>query len=229
MSRPDLPPWMGLSPGDLDPEGAAAFPARLRPVFEAGLPALVLREPQLSSRAFLALAKACQALATACSAHLILHDAPHLVAPLGASGAHLGFRSLPPGRARGLLPPSAWLGLSTHAGDAWPSEEVNYCFYGPVFPTPSKAGWVDPVGAAGLQARVEEGRNSQAALVYALGGIDAQRAASVWEAGVHGIAVRGALWNERDPAQAFLRLAATGPKPSDPPPSQSPNLPPNTP
>ena len=214
MSRGLPPHWIALSPGDLTPDSSRDFLKRLVPLCRSGLPALLLREPQLDARFYLELASAARRVLKKHNAALILHDAPHLVSAADAQGVHLGFRSLSPVQVRAMVPDSIWIGRSTHAGDDIGPEGIDYVSYGPVFATPSKVGLVEPIGLPALQERVEAG--SQHPLgdipVWALGGISPQNVRKVWATGVHGVALRGGFWNDRRPARIMRLLLKTKPK-----------------
>jgi len=206
--RPLLPPpLLALSPGDLAEAELPGFLARLRRAVEAGLRGLLLREPQLEDRSFLELARSVRAqLAETHGAHawLGLHDRVHLVLAAGAQGVHLGFRSLRPRELPHELLGGAAVGLSTHAADEtaqWSG--ADYLFHGPVNPTPSKLGLVEPIGADGLAAGVARAPVP----VWALGGLGPEHVALALEAGARGVAAISALWSPDDPAPtvtAFL-------------------------
>ena len=200
---------MALSPGNVAAAEVPRFLRSLEGLVDAGLPALVLREPGWGAGAYLELAKACQARLQRGGAALVLHDRPHLVRAAGAQGVHLGWRSLPPERVRPLVPQSTWIGLSTHAGDGCPPGVVDYCSYGPVFPTPSKAGLVEPVGLQGLQERARwlRGQATRPPALFALGGLDVQHVGELRAIEVGRFMVRGALWSARSPERACRALA----------------------
>jgi thiamine-phosphate diphosphorylase len=189
-----LPRLVALSPGDLrDDSGAAAlaFLAALERALGAGLPGLLLREPQLADRDFLALGERVRKLSARAGAWLAVHDRAHLAAALGADALHLGFRSLAPRELRpwpaGAHPCGIALGLSTHAHDdprAW--ADADYLFHGPLHATPSKAGRLEPVGADGLARALAATTRP----IRALGGV------------TPGVAVRAGLLPAADPAAA---------------------------
>ncbi len=191
-----------MSPGDLREDGVPKFLRKLERCLQAGLQGLLLREPDWEHGPLFRLAQEVGEVLRASGASLWLHNAPHLVGAAGAHGVHLGFRSVPPLAARKGLEPGHSLGLSTHAGDDPDPEGVDYVFYSPVFDTPSKRGLVDPVGLQGLGERVEASRLP----VWALGGIDGERAAGVWQQGVAGLVVRSALWEAKNPAKLLSQL-----------------------
>jgi thiamine-phosphate diphosphorylase len=189
---------IALSPGTLDDRTQASFLERLELALLAGLPGLLLREPQLDDRRTLALAR----LVLARRAHhgfwLGLHDRAHLACALEVDALHLSFRSLRPGELA-WRPPTLALGLSTHAEDdprAW--RGADYLFHGPLHPTPSKQHPRPVIGLDGL-ARA---RTVSDLPILALGGVRPEDARPLRSLGLHGVAVRAGILGATDPAQA---------------------------
>lgn len=134
---------------------------------------------------------------------LCVHDRVHVACAAGADAVHLGFRSLDPEAARVAAGEALTIGLSTHAQDdrgTW--RRADYLFHGPVHPTPSKAGLVEPVGMAGLKAAVDEAGPRP---VWGIGGLEVSHAAPLLETGARGVAVlRGVLGASDPERQASL-------------------------
>lgn len=186
-----LPPRVfALTPGELEPAHTARFLVHAARAIAAGLSAILLREPALSDRATLELARALR-LRLGPHGYLAVHDRVHLAAAAGADAVQLGFRSLTPADARRVLAPGIAVGFSAHAGDALAAWEASdFLLLGPVFDTPSKRGLKEPLGLAEFER--ECGRAPRP--VWALGGITAANAAEVLARGARGVAVRGALF-----------------------------------
>ena len=200
-----LPRVLLFTRGDLvDERGAEALAAELRGLAAAAQGrswGLVLREPDLDDRACLGLACA---LAESVP-WLAVHDRIHLARAAGADGVHLGWRSLALGPARAAAGGLA-LGLSTHAEDdpaTW--RGADYLTHGPIAPTSSKAGLVEPIGIDGF-ARGLARRPDPEQPVLALGGVTRACAAELLAAGAHGVAVIGAVLGAEDPPGALLDL-----------------------
>lgn len=194
---PRLPPRLvALTSGAL----AQASEARLETEIRAlalrvatarahGLRGVLVREPDLGDRATLELAIALRK-ALGDDGWVGLHDRVHLAAAAGADAVHVGFRSLSPREARALVPAHIAVGFSAHAGDALPARaESDYLVLGPVFDTPSKRGWKEPLGVEGF-AR-ELARDTRP--TWALGGVDASNAEALLTRGAAGVAVARAL------------------------------------
>jgi thiamine-phosphate diphosphorylase len=188
-----LPRLIALSPGTLTPGGAPGFLAALARARAAGLPGLLLREPGLSDRDFLALARAARARVP----WFALHDRAHLAAEVGADAVHLGFRSLRP-RELPWLPSGILRGLSTHAHDdasTWAG--AHYVFHGPLRSSPEKPELLG-LGFEGFQ----RARTRIALPILALGGVGPADARELRALGLHGAAVRAGILLARDPASA---------------------------
>ena len=120
----------------------------------------------------------------------------------GADGVHLGFDALPASRARLLLGPEAWIGVSVHdPGEVKGEPTANYAHLAPIFAPLSKASERTPLGLAGLRAACDGG-----VPVLAQGGIEPANARAVLAAGAAGVAVTGAIGNALDPARASRAL-----------------------
>lgn len=205
-----LPPrLLALSPGDLSPAHTARFLVEAARAIAAGLDAIVLREPELSDRATLELARELR-LRLGPRGYLVLHDRVHLAEASGADAVQLGFRSLAPADARSVLAPGIAIGFSAHAGDALePWAASDFLLLGPVFDTPSKRGLKEPFGVAGFARECARAPRP----VWALGGITAANAREVLACGARGVAVRGAILGTSvgsagDPAAAVRAFAA---------------------
>lgn len=82
-------------------------------------------------------------LCRAAEVPFILNDHPALAAELGADGVHIGQDDGPLAAARATMGPGKLIGRSTHSLDqarAALVEGFDYIGFGPLFPTPTKAG-----------------------------------------------------------------------------------------
>ena len=161
-----------------------------------------LREKHLSPREFYREAEEALRAARACGARVVINDRADVALALGADGVHLGQDDLPPAAARELLGERAIIGFSTHSIEQAAEAArmpLDYVAIGPVFQTSSKENPDPVVGLEGVR-RVRESMRGTLSLV-AIGGITADRARSVLEAGAHSVAVIGALLTAEDPGQ----------------------------
>lgn len=121
------------------------------------------------------------------------------------AGLHLGQDDLPPAAARLSIPPACPIGRSTHgraqAVEADGDSAVDALAIGPVFGTATKERPDPVVGLAG----VAEAREFTSKPLIGIGGIDAEGAPRVIEAGADAVAVVSAL-DPRDLAASCRRL-----------------------
>ena len=150
-----------------------------------------LREKDLCGRELAGMTA--RAMACAGSGTVILvNDRADVACALGASGVHLGGRSLPPEEARRLASHCSAgkdfiVGVSAHSlEEAVQSEQAgaDYVIFGPVFATPSKAGFGEPQGVPHLREVCER----LTIPVLAIGGITLENATDCFAAGAAGIA-----------------------------------------
>lgn len=180
----------------------------------AGAPAVQLRDKGLPATDILALAHRLRALTAAAGALFFVNDRLDLALAVRADGVHLGPNDLPVAAARQIAPPGFLIGHSAdepETAHAAIAAGADYIGCGAVFPTRTKPDAGAPVGIAGL-ARVVAAVDAP---VVGIGGIDAERAASVYRTGAAGCAVVGAVMTSPDPGRvvrAFLR-ATTRPTP----------------
>ena len=158
---------------------------------KAGVDWIQLREKDLAGRelaGMTARAMACAGNDTA----ILVNDRADVACALGASGVHLGGHSLPPEEARRLVNyccagKDFLVGVSAHSLEgAVQSEQAgaDYVIFGPVFATPSKAGFGPPQGVQRLQEVSEQ----LTIPVLAIGGITLENAKDCSAAGAAGIA-----------------------------------------
>ena len=193
------PRLVAISPGTLRPGDAPAFAREAGRAVERGLRGVLLREPALGDREYLALAiELRKPLEPHREAWLGLHDRPHLAAAVGAQAVHLGWRSLAPREIRPWLDESVSIGLSTHAGDdprTW--HDADYLLHGPVFRV-DKPFAREPVGFEGL--RMATARSTVP--VWALGGLKPEHARDALAAGAAGVATLSGIFGGMDAAEA---------------------------
>lgn len=180
----------------------------LQQAVNGGVPAIQLRERDLSTQDLLALAKEVQVMTASHSIPLLVNDRIDLVLALNAAGVHLRSNSMSVSVARRLLGAQRLIGISTHAlaeVRRANDEGADYVVLGPVFETPSKREFGPPLGLSVLEAACRASRIP----VFAIGGISAARAQDARRAGAHGVAVIGAILTQDDIAVATKELLAS--------------------
>ena len=176
----------------------------LQSVFEAGLPAVQVREKDLNTRALLTLTHSIQQEAGR-STHVFVNDRIDIVLALGLGGVHLRTDSLPVRAARRLLGSGPLIGISTHGAEEVRRAEADgadFAVLGPIYDTPSKRPFGEPIGLGPLQEAAQHSR----LLIFAIGGIMLDRVREVRSAGASGIGVITAILAAESPGQATAAL-----------------------
>ena len=173
-----------------------------------GAGAIQLREKDLPPRDLYPLALELRRLTRHYGARLLINDRIDVALAVEADGIHFTTSSLPTAAARQLVGPARLIGVSTHtlaeareavAGGA------DFVVFGPVFFTPSKAPYGEPVGLEALHAVC----SAVALPILAIGGIKKANLDQAMEAGADGIAVISAVIAADDPEAASRDLLAT--------------------
>ncbi len=175
-------------------------------LLQAGVRMLQLREKDLSAAEIYPLARELRALTLRYNCLLLINDRIDLAQAIAADGVHLGHHSLPIDIARQLLGPDATIGASTHSAVEVESairQGADFVTFGPVYSTPSKAAYGDPLGVQSLQCICKNSRVP----TYALGGVKENNTTATLQAGAYGIAVISALLAAPSPEQAYKKLS----------------------
>jgi len=172
-----------------------------RAYLEGGARLLQLRASDATSGEFLALCDEIVAAAAAVGASVIVNDRADIALLAGAAGVHLGQSDLPPEAVRKHLPTGALIGLSSHTRQQVADSieaPIDYVAVGPVYPTSTKDTGYAPVGLelVSYAARLHPRRP-----IVAIGGITAERATAVIQAGAATVAVVSDLLSD-DPTRA---------------------------
>jgi len=162
--------------------------------FSAGGATFVqLRDKNLSPSEFYLEAKAALAIARQHGLKIIINDRVDIAAALDADGVHLGQDDLPAIAARELLGEKAIIGFSTHnieqALEAL-NLPIDYLAIGPIFGTRTKK---DAEPVVGLEVIRKIREIAPELPIVAIGGITAENAHEVREAGADSVAVVSAL------------------------------------
>jgi len=186
------------------PAGHTLF-STIEAALRGGIKAVQLREKDLSAAELLPLAYEIRAMTHLYGARLMINDHVDIALAVGADGVHLGGHSRPTEVVRRQIGTKMLIGVSTHnRGEILTacSQGADFVTFGPVYATPSKAAYGAPQG---LNVLAEVCRNSPLP-IFALGGINPERAAKVRQAGAYGIALISAIIGSSSPefaAKAF--------------------------
>ncbi len=139
----------------------------------------------------------------------IINDFPELAPAVGAQGAHVGQDDLPvrdarwrAGRSLGDTQASVLIGKSTHSvvqAVAAQEEGANYIGFGPLYPTPTKAGR-PAIGLEGIRKAHELVKIP----IFCIGGIKLENLDEVLAAGARRVVIVSGLLQAPDPA-AYCR------------------------
>ena len=174
----------------------------------AGLPAVQVREKDLSAAELAVLCRRIRGLTQDTRALLIVNDRVDVALAVGAEGVQRTATSLTVEDIRALADKRLRIGASIHSlPDALQAEleGADWLVFGPVYDTPSKRMYGPPQGLDKL-ARVAAAVRIP---VVAIGGITPERVGEVRRAGARGVAVVSAILAADSPADATRRFLET--------------------
>lgn len=160
----------------------------IQEALRAGIRRVQLREKGLTDRELLSMAYRMKELTTKYNAELFINDRADVALIVNAEGVHLGQSSMPADVVRGIVKGQMHIGVSTHSLDealTASRQGADFITFGPVFYTPSKAGYGEPLG---LQ-KLKEVSQVIEIPVYAIGGIKRDNLVDVLKAGAKGVAL----------------------------------------
>ncbi len=177
----------------------------LQRVLAVGIPAIQLRERDLSVRELVALAREVQAVTASRKSQLLINDRIDVALASEGVGVHLRSNSLPLSVARKMLGPQRLLGMSVHAVEEAVRAEAqgaDYIVLGPIYETPSKQMFGPPLGIHALEKACTLVRIP----IIGIGGVTAARAREMRHAGAFGAAVITAILGADDVESATREL-----------------------
>jgi len=189
-----------------------------RAALEGGADAIQIRDKSSTAYNLSCVTAEIQPLVRKFGAALLVNDRVDVALVAGADGAHVGQEDLPAREARRLLPRPRLLGVSAGSKEMArraQKEGADYIGVGPVFQTATKPGAGDPLGLD-LLAEIAAAVSIP---VVAIGGINVDNVARVFEAGASGVAVISAVVSAEDvaaAARALKRLIAGARRASGP-------------
>ncbi len=161
----------------------------VRVAVESRITLVQIREKSLSARALYDLASEVSAITRGTKTRLLVNDRADVARACGADGVHLTMNSLETPTVRGAFGDDFLIGVSTHTlveATAARDGKADFATFGPVFDTPSKRSYGQPIGLSKL---TEAARLLAPFPLAALGGINTtERALQVVNAGARGIA-----------------------------------------
>jgi len=161
---------------------------KIEAALRGGVRLVQLREKSLKGGDLLMLAKRLRALTKDYGASLLINDRVDIALACEADGVHLTASSFSPAEARRLQGEKGLIGVSTHSREqalAAQKDGADFITLGPVFFTPSKAAFGEPLGLAAFK----EITGSLDLPVYALGGVKKNNIKETLGAGAGGVSM----------------------------------------
>ena len=186
------------------------LPAVVADALRGGLRAVQLREKDLTAGQLFELAVELRQLTREYGAKLLINDRIDVALAVDADGVHLGKAGLPLPEARRILGSGRLIGYSAHSVDEAVRAQLggaDFVTLGPVYQTPSKALYGEPLGVGTLA----EATRAVTLPVFALGGIKQPSVAEVLSAGAHGVSLISAIMGAPNPTvetESLLRTIA---------------------
>lgn len=172
---------------------------------DGGATMVQYREKGATTRAMVEEARALRGLCRSRGVTFIVNDRLDVALAVDADGLHVGQDDLPAPLARRLLGRGKILGVSVGSAPEAASaaaDGADYVGASPIFATPTKADAPLPMGIEGLRALAGAAHLP----IVAIGGINAENAAAVLEAGAAGLAVVSAIVSADEPESAARAL-----------------------
>jgi thiamine-phosphate pyrophosphorylase len=177
---------------------------------EAGCRLVQLRVKKEPETVVLDLAKKAKTLCDRFNAKLIINDFPHVARSVGAWGIHVGLQDMSPGAVRAIAGRDMVVGGTANTFEHIQQrvqEGVDYIGLGPFRFTSTKEKLSPVLGLEGYQRIMEQVRTAGIQLpIVAIGGILADDVPGLRDAGIHGVAVSGAIITALDQKEEVERM-----------------------
>lgn len=174
-----------------------SFFSGVEEALKAGLKAVQLREKDLATRDLLEMAYRMRDLTMRYNAKLFINDRADIAMCVNADGVHLGQSSMPVYAVRNVVGENLMIGVSAHnleEAETAEREKADFITFGPVYRTPSKLIYGEPVGLEELK-RVATKINIP---VFGLGGVKLHNVKDVIETGACGVSLISGILGESD-------------------------------
>jgi len=168
-------------------------------LFEVGLQRFHLRKPDSTASE---VAKLLGQIPDIYHGRIVLHRFPELIKDFSLCGYHHYSKEK-------LVETSGTISRSLHKLDELKNlnEPLDYCFFGPVYESISKKGYIPKVSLpelGGILYNLKK-ESSKKPLIYALGGVRRRKIPELFNLGFDGVTLLGSIWGKKDPVAAFER------------------------
>ena len=178
----------------------------LEPLLKAGLNWVQLRVKNRNEKEIYNIADSFVALCEKYKAYSIINDYPNLAKRVGADGVHLGKEDMSPAEARALLGKDFIIGGTANTFEdveGLYEAGVDYIGLGPLRFTDTKKNLSPVLGLEGYTEILQSCQaNSIRIPIIAIGGITVEDLDALYDIGLHGVAVSGAIKRVGNPVQA---------------------------
>ncbi len=172
---------------------------------EGGVTIVQLREKEMATGDFIALARRLKSALAPYSVPLLINDRVDVALASDADGVHIGQSDISYSDARSLLGDDKIIGLSVENFDEVllaNALDIDYIGISPLHSTPTKSDTAAPFGVAGCTAAAE----ASAHPTVAIGGINLSNIEESMGCGVDGVAVVSAIISADSPREAARNL-----------------------
>ena len=179
----------------------------LEPLLKAGLNWVQLRVKNRNEKEIYNIADSFVALCEKYKAFSIINDYPQLAKRIGADGVHLGKSDMSPAEARALLGKDFIIGGTANTFEdveGLYEAGVDYIGLGPLRFTETKNNLSPVLGLEGYAEILQSCQaNSIRIPMIAIGGVTVEDLEALYDLGLHGVAVSGAIKRAGNPVQAL--------------------------
>ncbi len=183
---------------------------QIKMVLENGVQWVQLRAKKCDEKTFLNLAEEAKKITQKYSATLIINDHVSIAKIIAAEGVHIGKEDLSAAAARQELGSKIIGGTANTLEDILQiKDHVDYIGLGPLRFTSTKKKLSPVLGIEGYQSILKQVQNIP---VIGIGGVVLEDVEALLHAGLHGIAVSGAIINDENPEKKikqFLKAIET--------------------
>ncbi len=187
--------------------GGRSIHAVVNEALDHGAGAVQIREKDLSVQSLLTLTREIDEQTTRYGARCFVNDCVDVCLSISGVGIHLRSDGLPVDQVRRLVGPDRLIAVSTHSPEEVQRAEqhgADFVVLGPIYDTPSKRGFGQPIGPAGIDAA----RSKSHLPIFAIGGIAQDNVGEVMGVGASGIAVISAVMGAPDVGLMTRELCA---------------------